>query len=497
MNNGNKQPNPQMTGRKHRVDLFGQGLTRREALCRSANGFAGLALAALLAEKGTAASGEADRSVNPMLPRPPHYAAKAKSVIFLFMDGGPSQIDTFDPKPRLAKETGQPIPLETPTTVFNISNQIFASPFQFQQYGESGAWVSELFPHVATCVDDMAIIRSMVSDHSEHTAANYFIHTGSGFQGRPSMGAWVTYGLGSFDQDLPGFVVLDSGLIPPGGLDVFGSGFLPAAYQGTLFRRGEHPIADLEPREPSAELQQGKLGLLRKLNQGVLDRFGAMSELEAAISNYELAFRMQAEVPDLLDLAAESEATKKLYGLDETDTEEFGRQCLLARRMVERGVRFIELLTPFRKGQDRWDQHEGLDHGHRVNAKATDKPIAGLLKDLKARGLLDETLVVWGGEFGRTPTAQLQSDPSQTGRDHNPFGFTMWMAGGGTKAGTVYGSTDEYGYFAIENKMHVHDLHATILHLLGMDHKKLTFHFSGRDMRLTDVHGNVIQGILA
>jgi hypothetical protein len=337
----------------------------------------------------------------------------------------------------------------------------------------------------------------MVADHSEHTAANYFMHTGSGFQGRPSMGAWVTYGLGSFDDDLPGFVVLDSGLIPPGGLDVLGSGFLPAAYQGTLFRRGQHPIADLEPREASAELQQGKLSLLRKLNQGVLSRFGAVSELEGAISNYELAFRMQAEVPGLLDLSGESDLTKKLYGLDEPDTEEFGRQCLLARRMVERGVRFIELLTPYRKGQDRWDQHSGLEEGHRINAKATDKPIAGLLRDLKAHGLLNETLVVWGGEFGRTPTAQLQSDPSATGRDHNPFGFTMWMAGGGVKGGTVYGATDEYGYFAIENKMHVHDLHATILHLLGMDHKKLTFHFSGRDMRLTDVHGNIVHEILA
>ena len=285
-------------------------LSRRDLLCRAANGFGGLALAALMAEEASAT--ESRRSVNPMLPRPPQYTPKAKSVIFLFMDGGPSQIDTFDPKPRLDKEAGQPIPLETPTTVFNISNQIFPSPFAFRQHGESGAWVSELFPHVATCVDDLAIIRSMVADHSEHTAANYFMHTGSGFQGRPSMGAWVTYGLGSHCRDLPGFVVLDSGLIPPGGLDIFGSGFLPAAYQGTLFRRGQHPIADLEPREPTPQHQQGKLDLLRKLNKGVLERFGAVSELEATISNYELAFRMQAEVPDLLDLTGESPATKTL-----------------------------------------------------------------------------------------------------------------------------------------------------------------------------------------
>ena len=470
-----------------------KAVSRREMLCRAANGFGGLALAALMAEDTAAA--ELGRSINPMLPRPPRFTAKAKSVIFLFMDGGPSQIDTFDPKPRLDKEAGQPIPLETPTTVFNISDQIFPSPFAFQQHGESGAWVSELFPHVATCVDDLAIIRSMVADHSEHTAANYFMHTGSGFQGRPSMGAWVTYGLGSHCRDLPGFVVLDSGLIPPGGLDIFGSGFLPAAYQGTLFRRGQHPIADLEPREPTPQHQQGKLDLLRKLNKGVIERFGAVSEVEATISNYELAFRMQAEVPDLLDLTGESAATKQLYGFDEPETEEFGRQCLLARRMIERGVRFIELLTPKRR-TDRWDQHARLEEGHRMNCKATDKPIAALLKDLKARGLLDDTLVVWGGEFGRTPTAQLQADPNATGRDHNPFGFTMWMAGGGVKPGTTYGATDEYGYFAVENKVHVHDLHATILHLLGIDHKKLTFHFSGRDMRLTDVHGEVIHDIL-
>ena len=481
----------------HRASLPRWAGTRRELLCRAANGFGGLALAALMAEQRGAAAGDAARSIQPMAPRQPHYEAKAKSVIFLFMDGGPSQLDTFDPKPRLAKENGQPIPLETPTTVFNISDKIFASPFAFEQHGESGIWVSELFPHVAGCVDDMAIIRSMVADHSEHTAANYFMHTGSGFQGRPSMGAWITYGLGSHCQNLPGFIVLDSGLIPPGGLDVFGNGFLPAAYQGTLFRRGEHPIADLEPREASPGIQREKLALLRRLNQGVLDRFGAVSELEASISNYELAFRMQAEVPDLLDLRGETAATKTLYGLDEDDTAEFGRQCLLARRMIERGVRFIELLTPYRKGQDRWDQHARLEQGHRINARATDKPIAALLKDLKSRGMLGETLVVWGGEFGRTPTAQFQNDPSATGRDHNPFGFTMWMAGGGIQPGMVHGATDEYGYFVVENKVHVHDLHATIFHLLGLDHKKLTFRFGGRDMRLTDVHGEVVSELLA
>ena len=484
---------------KHRMDLSQPGLSRREILCRCANGFGGLALASLLADKfASAAPADASRAVNPLAPRPPHYEPKAKSVIFLFMDGGPSQIDTFDPKPRLRKEHGQKIAMETPTTVFNISDQVYASPFGFKKYGESGAEVSDLFPHVAECVDDMTIIRSMVSDHSEHTAANYFIHSGSPFQGRPSMGGWVTYGLGSECDNLPGFIVLESGLIPPGGMDLFGSGFLPASYQGTLFRKGEHPIADIAPLEASAELQQEKLRLLRKLNRGVLDRFGAVSQVEATISNYELAFRMQSEVPDLLSLNGETETTRKLYGLDDPDTEEFGRQCLLARRMVERGVRFVELLPPFQKGQDRWDQHSRLEEGHRINSKATDKPIAALLKDMKGRGLLDQTLVVWGGEFGRTPTAQISEsgDPSEVGRDHNPFGFTMWLAGGGVKSGLIYGATDEYGYFAVENKVPIQDLHATMLHLLGLDHKKLTFRFSGRDMRLTDVAGNVVRDIL-
>ncbi len=454
--------------------------TRREWLFRAANGFGGLALAHL-------ASGAVLK---------PHFPPKAKAVIFLFMDGGPSQMDTFDPKPRLTKENGQTLPFKPPTTVFNISDKVFGSPYTFKKYGQSGAPVSELFPHVAECVDDLCIIRSMVADHSEHTAANYFIHSGSGFQGRPSMGAWINYGLGSDSENLPGFVVLESGLIPPGGMDCFGSGFLPASYQGTLFRKGAHPIADLEPLDASRQVE--KLGLLAKLNRGVVERYGQVHEIEATIKNYELAFRMQSEVPGLLDFGNESEATKKLYGLDEELTEEFGRECLLARRMVEKGVRFVELLTPARKGLDRWDQHSGLENGHRINAKSTDKPIAGLLIDLKARGLLDQTLVVWGGEFGRTPCAQMPDGGYVTriGRDHNPYGFTMWMAGGGVKGGLVHGATDEYGYFAVENKVHMHDLHATMLHLLGLDHKRLTYRYSGRDMRLTDVHGNLVKEIL-
>ncbi|HYO83861.1 MAG TPA: DUF1501 domain-containing protein [Bryobacteraceae bacterium] len=460
-------------------------------LCRCANGFGGLALASLLARN------EAEAADDPLKPRQPHFAAKADSVIFLFMDGGPSQMDSFDPKPKLREWHGKPIPMKTPTTVFNIGDKVLGSSFEFQQTGQSGAPVSNLFPHVATCADDLTIIRSMVSDHSEHTSANYFMHSGSGFQGRPSMGGWVVYGLGNESRNLPGFIVLESGLVPPGGLDLFGSGFLPASYQGTLFRKGKHPIADLAPRESSADLQKQKLGLLSRLNAGAVKRLGQVPQVEATIANYELAFRMQSEVPDLLAIEGETEATRKLYGLDEPDTEEFGRQCLLARRMVERGVRFIELLPPARKGIDRWDQHASLAEGHRVNARAVDKPIAGLLKDLKSRGMLERTIVLWGGEFGRTPCAQGDVDAEGVGRDHNPFGFTMWVAGGGFKPGVIHGATDEFGYYAVENKVHVHDLHATILHQLGLDHKRLTYRFSGRDMRLTDVHGELVREIIS
>ncbi len=483
---------------KHIIDPNREGMSRRRWLCRCANGFGGLALATMLAEALAAeSSSSVDRRSHPLAAQPPHFSARAKSVIFCFMDGGPSQVDTFDPKPRLLAENLQPIQMETPTTVFNISNRILASPFEFQRYGDSGAEVSELFPEVATCVDELTIIRSMVADHSEHTAANYFMHTGTGLQGRPSMGSWITYGLGSVCENLPGFIVLDNGLIPPGGLDVFGSGFLPASYQATLFRRGEHPVADLEPREPAPELQRSKLDLLRDLSKGVLDRFGEISELEATVANYELAFRMQGEVPDLLDFSGESETIREMYGLDEPDSREFGRSCLVARRLVQRGVRFVELLTPAR-GVDRWDQHYGLEEGHRINSRAVDRPLAALIKDLKGLGMLDETMVIWGGEFGRTPTAQIPDEGiDKAGRDHNPFGFTMWVAGGGFKKGLIYGATDEYGYYAMENKVHIHDLHATILHLLGLNHKKLTFKFGGREMRLTDVHGRVVEDLIA
>jgi hypothetical protein len=454
-------------------------------LARCANGFGMVALAGLLAEEAPAAP--APRPLG----RPARAPHTAKSVIFLFMDGGPSQVDTFDPKPRLAVENGQPIKMKVPPTQFNNVGNVLRSPWVFKQYGQSGIPVSELFPHVATCVDDLAIIRSMVADFSEHTNANYFIHSGSGIQGRPSMGSWTTYGLGSECRNLPGFIVLNSGMIPPGGLDCFNSGFLPATYQGSLFRSGEEPIADLKRSEPSAQAQERKLALMRRLDQGIVTRLGPNDQVESSIANYELAYRMQAAVPDLMDLRGETEATRRLYGLEEPATQIYGQQCLLARRLVERGVRFVELLCPKVAG-DRWDQHGNLKEGHENNARAVDRPIAGLLKDLKSRGLLDSTLVVWAGEFGRTPMAQ-----GTNGRDHNPFGFTIWMAGGGVKGGTVYGATDDYGYYAVENKVTIHDLHATMLHLLGVDHKKLTYRFSGRDMRLTDVSGEVVQGILA
>jgi hypothetical protein len=378
-------------------------------------------------------------------------------------------------------------------TQFNNNGTTFGCPWEFRQYGQSGLYVSDLFPRTAECADELCVIRSVVSNFSEHTSANYFLHTGLGLSGRPSMGAWLSYGLGTENKSLPGFVVLNGGLIPPGGLENFGSGFLPATHQGSVFRPSAQPLANIKRTELSSDLQEKKLALMRSLDQGVLERFGHVSEVESAITNYELAFRMQAAVPDLMDLHSESPATRRLYGLESRyeQTRIYGTQCLIARRLVERGVRFIELTCPQVTG-DRWDQHGQLKSGHENNARAVDQPISALLKDLRARGLLDSTLVIWAGEFGRTPFAQ-----GADGRDHNPFGFTVWLAGGGVKGGMAYGRTDEYGYKVVENKVHLHDLHATILHLLGIDHAKLTFRISGRDMRLTDVHGEVVHAIVA
>ena len=467
-------------------------LSRRRMLATATTGFGLTAIQALLADPAFAGLPvSAARVRDPLAVLPPHRTPRAKNVIFLYMDGGPSQVDTFDPKPYLEKEHGQPIKLKVPPTQFDNVGKVLKSPWEFKRYGQSGIPVSELFPNVAGCVDDLCLIRSMVSEFSEHTNANYFFHSGHGQQGRPSMGAWFTYGLGSESRDLPGFVVLNSGMIPPGGMDCFNSGFLPASYQGSLFKAGKSAVADLDRSERTAEAQVRKLDLVRSLDQEAGRLNGTDDRVEAAIAGYELAFRMQTAVPELMSLNGESAATQALYGLNQKHTELYGRQCLIARRLVERGVRFVELLC-HSVGVDRWDQHSNLKMGHERNAAAVDVPIAGLLKDLKSRGLLDETLVVWGGEFGRTPMAQ-----GANGRDHNPYGFTMWMAGGGVKGGSIYGTTDEYGYYAVENKVSIHDLHATMLHLLGMDHKRLTYPFSGRDMRLTDVFGEVIQPLLA
>ena len=451
-------------------------------------GFGAAALAALLGEPRSAFGDETPRT-DTFAPKPTHFPAKAKQVIFLYMDGGVSQVDSFDPKPLLTKENGKPFKMKMETTQFNNNGNTLGSPWKFKQYGQSGHWVSELFPFVAESADELCVIRSMTSNFSEHTGANYFLHTGNGQQGRPSMGAWLSYGLGTENKNLPGFVVLNGGLMPVGGADNFGSGFLPAAFQGSVFKPDAEPIANIKP----AGAQKKKLELLSKLDAQLLAQTGRDDALESAVANYELAFNMQTAVPELMNITGESEATKKLYGLDAQypQTRIFAMECLLARRLIERGVRFVELTCPG-NSHDRWDQHSGLKKGHEDNARAVDQPIGALLKDLKSRGLLASTLVVFSGEFGRTPFAQ-----GSDGRDHNPFGFTLWMAGGGSKAGSVYGATDEYGYKVIENKLQIHDLHATMLHLLGIDHTRQTYRWGGRDMRLTDVFGNVIKALMA
>ena len=464
--------------------------SRREMLQRCASGFGAVALTALQCDRAFAAEtpdlGAAGHG--------PHHQPRAKNVIFLYMDGGPSQVDTFDPKPALDKHNGKdPGQLfDVEPTQFNNNGTVLASPWKFRQYGESGIPVSELFPQVATCVDELAVIRSMVSEFPEHTFANYFLHTGSGLQGRPSMGAWINYGLGTACHNLPGFVVINGGLIPPGGLDCFGSGFLPASYQGSVFKPSGSGVANISPTESSVQQQRDKLALTSQLDQLSLTQFGTHDSLESAIRNYELAFAMQMAVPEVMSISDEPEYLRREYGLEAEyePTRIYAAECLIARRMIERGVRFVELTCPD-IGADRWDQHGGLKKGHANNARAVDQPIAALLRDLRQRGLLDETLVVWAGEFGRTPFAQ-----GKDGRDHNQFGFSIWMAGGGVRAGTIYGATDVWGYKAIENRTEIHDLHATMLHLLGVDHTRSTFRFGGRDMRLTDVKGHLIEDVI-
>ena len=474
-------------------------LSRREMLRTSGCGFGAVAAAALLARDTALLAREVARpgmaGVLPAL----HHPGKATSVIFLYMDGGVSQVDSFDPKPALEQYAGKdPHTLfKVDATQFNNVGTVLPSPWKFQPYGKSGIPVSELFPHMGSVVDELAVIRSMTSEFPEHTNANYFLHTGSGLQGRPSMGAWTTYGLGSENDELPGYMVINGGLIPPGGLDNFTNGFLPATYQGSIIKPNAAGLANVKPQEKSAGQQRSKLDLARRLDRGFAERVAAGGSapdaLESAISNQELAYRMQTEVPDLLDLSGESADTKRAYGLEAEykPTQIFGTECLLARRMVERGVRFVELTCPSINA-DRWDQHLKLREGHTNNARAVDQPIAALIRDLKDRGMLDSTLVVWSGEFGRTPFAQ-----GSDGRDHNPQAFSMWMAGGGVKGGTITGATDDFGYRVVEKKFMIHDLHATMLHLMGIDHTKLTYRFSGRDMRLTDVYGHVIRDVVA
>jgi hypothetical protein len=455
-------------------------------LLRCGSGFGAVALAALWAE-------QLDAAAAPRMGQ--HAPMRARNVIFLYMDGGPSQVDTFDYKPMLAKYHGKDPHkvFKVEPTQFDNVGKVMASPWKFRKHGECGLWVSDLFPHVARHADKLCVVRSMISKFPEHTSANYFLHTGSGFQGRPSMGAWLSYGLGSLNKNLPAFVVLNGGLIPPGGLDNFNSGFLPAAHQGSIFRASDPPVANIRPLEGNASRQKNKLSLVKRLDRIVSNRTGHEDAIESAIANHETAYLMQSAVPELMDVKGESRATQKLYGLEAKygPTRIFGRQCLIARRLIERGTRFVELTCPS-VGTDRWDQHSGLRSGHEKNCLAVDQPIAALLTDLKALGLLRDTLVIWAGEFGRTPFAQ-----GSDGRDHNQFGFTIWLAGGGARPGTTYGATDEWGYKAIDRKMEIHDLHATMLYLLGVDHRKQTFRYGGRDMRLTDVHGKVIRELIA
>ena len=476
---------------KSSISSFDIEPSRRQMLRRSAGGFGYLALAGLLGDESQLS---AAASANPLAPRQTHFAARAKRVIFLFMKGGPSHVDTFEPKPLLQRDDGKELPFDKPRVQFAATGKLLRSPWKFKKYGESGIEVSELFPNVAQHVDDLCLLHSVHGTNAAHGGALLKLHTGSDNFIRPSMGSWITYGLGTENQNLPGFITICPTLAH-GGVRNWGSAFLPARYQATTMGVASSPSKEARVNYTRNDriprrLQRLQLDLLSKINRDHLQTAGPYGELESRINSFELAFRMQHEIPRVEDISDESAATMKLYGLDNATTEDFGRQCLLARRFAERGVRFVQVTHSNTKVQ--WDQHSDLLNGHTANAAEVDWPIAGLLADLKARGLLQDTLVLWGGEFGRTPVAQ-----GKNGRDHNPSGFTMWMAGGGVKRGFRYGATDDYGYFAVRDKMHVHDLHATILHLLGLDHEKLTYQYAGRDFRLTDVAGKVAHGILA
>jgi len=467
--------------------------SRRQALRYFANGFGMLGLANVVGLNSSLRADDAAPS-SPLAIRPPHHAPRAKNVIFLFMSGGPSHVDLFDPKPKLAEMNGQPLPFEKPKLERTKTGNLLKSPFTFARHGQSGIEISELLPHTATCADDLCVIRSMVADNINHNGACLQMNTGEQAFSRPSLGSWLVYGLGSENQNLPGFVVI-SPAQPAQGAPLWSSSFLPAAYQGTLVSDLANPIANLASANFSKAEQRAQLDALGELNRLHMASREEDSRLSARIESFELAYRMQTEAPEAFGVETESDATKELYGLNEKPTEIFGKQCLMARRLIERGVRCVQVYhteTSQRKSCQLWDQHGGLTQGLRDNCAATDKPIAGLIKDLKSRGLLEDTIVLWGGEFGRTPTAE-----GNDGREHHPFGFTMWMAGGGVKGGQAYGATDEFGWHAIEKPVHIHDLHATILHLMGLNHEQLTYRYSGRDYRLTDVFGNVVNDLIA
>ena len=451
----------------------------------SAIGFGNIALLSMLARESQA------NSTNPLAPKLPQYPARAKRVIFVFLHGGPSQVDTFDPKPLLNRDHGKPLPFAKPRVVSSETQNLLKSPWEFKHYGKSGIEVSDLFPHVGGCVDDLCFVNSMYGSNSRHGGALLELHTGSDTFVRPAMGSWITYGLGTENQNLPGFITICPTLTH-GGVNNWSSAFLPAAFQGTpvgnaSINSDQAKIPFIQNAETPRDIQRIELDLTNQINRDLLAQTGPDHALEGRIDSFELAFRMQMTVPELQEIKDESPETQKLYGLDDPKTRNFGRQCLMARRFSERGVRFVQVTHSYK-----WDQHSDLRRDHQNNALEVDKPIAGLLKDLKALGLLEDTLVVISGEFGRTPCAQ-----GTDGRDHNPQGFTTLLAGGGVKSGFKYGETDDYGYYSVKDKVHIHDLHATMLHLLGMEHTKLTYRYAGRDFRLTDVHGEIVKGIIA
>ncbi|WP_417391021.1 DUF1501 domain-containing protein [Gimesia sp.] len=471
---------------------------RRAFLKNAGSGFGSLALTGLLSEQGilNSAGAEVEEGLEA---REPHFVPKAKSIIWLFMPGSPSQVDTFDYKPMLQKKNGETLEGADPKTgFFTTSGKLLKSPFKFQQHGESGAWVSEIFPHVSRHVDDMSFIYSCFSRSNNHTPAMLEMNSGAFLQGRPCMGSWVTYGLGTENQNLPGFVVMH-GAMPRGGNPIWAPGFLPKVYQPTAIDgRSQQPISNLSRLNSMTDPQQRtQLDLLKELNASHQKLRPHEADLAARLESFELAYRMQTAAPEALDVKEESETIQKLYGVDQKETELVARQCITARRMVERGVRFIQIYAGTNGGGGGvadvpWDGHSDVGLNHRIAAKSVDQPIGALLSDLKARGLLDSTLVVWGGEFGRTSDSQ-----GSQGRDHNPNAFTMWMAGGGIKGGVQYGASDDFGYKAVHNRVGVNDLHATLLHLMGIDHMKLTYRFNGRDYRLTDLGGDLIQEIIA